>query len=38
MSKLKYRECPHCRRVVPSGYDFAEHKKICRNVPKWLRG
>jgi len=33
-NKLKYRKCPHCKRTVPASYNFNEHKKICKNVPK----
>ena len=36
--KPKYRECPYCKRIVPSEYDFAEHKKLCKNVDPECRG
>lgn len=36
--KLKHRECPYCNRVVPSDYNFNEHKKLCKRVDKYTRG
>lgn len=38
MAKLKYRQCPYCKRIVPTSYDFAEHKMICKNVPSGCVG
>ena len=30
--KLRYRECPHCKRVIPSAYDFNEHVDMCAKL------
>ena len=30
--KLGNRQCPYCKRIVPTEYDFNEHKRICKNV------
>ena len=35
--KLKHRQCPYCKRIVPPDYYFNDHKKICKNVPKLWR-
>lgn len=32
VKKTVYRLCPYCNRVIPSQYDFYEHKRICKNV------
>ena len=30
--KLKYRECPHCQRIIPPDYDFSEHVDMCKVI------
>ena len=30
--KRKYRECPHCDRIIPHPYNFNEHKQICKTI------
>lgn len=34
---MNNRTCPYCKRIVPFGYDFTEHKKICENVYKYFK-
>jgi len=32
MTKLKYRECPYCKRIIAPSYSFYEHKRYCKVV------
>jgi len=33
-TKLIYRECPYCRRVVPPSYDIKEHIELCKKIKR----